>query len=233
MGPKIVAMLPVRNEARRYLKRVLTHLSSWVDEIVVFDDGSTDGTSHLCLSYPKVVALARSPDQLFTVNEVLVRACLWELAVRRNPQWLLAIDADEIFEDAIVEEITGLIQEEYYDAIDCRLFDFWGSETHYRVDGGWNPWPRFLRFLVRYDPLRPVEWPQLPIHCGRWPLAYRSGLPAYQTHIRVKHLGWANAAEHAHKYRFYAAWDLKLYGFITPHTSSINTPPTLEAWSEK
>lgn len=230
MAPKIVAMLPVRNESGRYLLRVLNHLSGWVDEIVVLDDGSTDDTSRLRLAYPKVVTLARTPENLFATNEGLVRACLWELAVRRTPRWLLAIDADEVFEDAIVQEIDGLTQQEDYHAIEFRLFDFWGGEMHYRVDGGWNPWPRFVRFWVRYDPSRPVVWPQTPIHCGRWPIAYRYGLPAYQSHIRVKHLGWVNPAEHRRKYAFYARWDLELYGSIKPHTASILEPPVLEAW---
>ena len=52
--PKLTAMMLVRNEADRYLTEVLSELSKFVDEIIILDDGSTDHTPDLCLSFPKV-----------------------------------------------------------------------------------------------------------------------------------------------------------------------------------
>lgn len=231
-------MMPVKNEWQRKggrLRRVLHNLEGWVDEIVVLNDASTDCTSELCLECPKVTILVRSPEPLFSVNESSMRSRLWQIAVERRPDWLLAIDADELFEERIVEEIDGLVNQREYDAIDFRLFDFWKGETHYRVDGAWNPWNRFVRFLVRYDPHRQATWPNLPVHSGRWPLEYRRGISSYQSDVRVKHLGWVNPEEHRQKYEFYAEWDRRLYGRVMPHTESILLQPEsiiLEPWVE-
>lgn len=235
---KIVAMMPVRNEQSRrgrYLERTLENLDRWVDEIVIIDDCSTDGTPELCRKFPRVTVLDRNPTPVFAINESVVRSRLWEIAVQRQPDWLLAIDADELFEDRIVDEIDALVGQTEYEAIEFRLFDLWMGESHYRADGAWNPWRRFVRLLVRYDSTRKVSWPGLPIHTGRWPLQYRSGLPAYQSDVRVKHFGWADPEEHGRKYEFYAEWDRRLYGRITPHTESIlrsSDSILLEPWVE-
>ena len=50
----LVAMLPVRNEADRLLRRVLAQLVALADAIVVFDDASTDATAQICEGSPKV-----------------------------------------------------------------------------------------------------------------------------------------------------------------------------------
>lgn len=38
----------VRNEERRYLKEALETHRPWIDQAVIIDDGSTDGTAALC-----------------------------------------------------------------------------------------------------------------------------------------------------------------------------------------
>jgi glycosyltransferase involved in cell wall biosynthesis len=50
----VIVQLMVRNEADRYLARVLDNASKFADKIIVLDDHSTDKTEEICRSYPKV-----------------------------------------------------------------------------------------------------------------------------------------------------------------------------------
>ncbi|MGE5585489.1 MAG: glycosyltransferase [Bacillota bacterium] len=232
-GNKLTAMMVVRNEAGRYFHQVLEDLSDWVDEIVVLDDASDDDTLSICTSWDKVVRAERSPQPAFTSHEGRLRARLWTMVEETRPDWILAIDADELFEPRMRYEVRDLIDQAEYDAVEFRLFDFWGCLTHYRVDGEWNPWSRFVRLLVRYVPGKRCTWPDVAIHAGRWPLEYRGPLLTFHSDIRVKHLGWARSEEHRAKYEFYRSREVETRGASSKHTESVIAPAheiRLEQW---
>ena len=220
--PRIVAMLPVRNEAGRRLPLVLDQLSRLTDTIVVYDDASTDETPDVCRSYAKV-AYFRGDAPWFERDESQLRRHLWHLAVAHEPDWLLALDADELFEDQVYDQWHALMAQDDYDVIAFRLFDFWKSTTHVRVDGSWNPWYRFTPLLVRYQAALPDACAPRPVHCGRFPLAYQ-WVPAFQSSLRVRHYGWARAEDHLRKYLFYRDRDLAFSGRVADHTESILAP---------
>ena len=229
---QLTAMMPVRNEANRSLKEVLDQLTVVADRIVILDDASTDETPALCASYRKVI-LHRNEEQLFFQDEAALRARLWELAVQTEPDWILGVDADELFEDRIYSEINMLINQAEYDGVEFRIFDFWNGTTHYRVDRLWNPWVRFSLLLARYFPGVEHTWPVRPFHCGRWPLYYRKGLITFQSDIRVKHFGWVRAEERCEKYRVYKAMDPEGRLSAADHLESVLAPSAsvvLEEW---
>jgi glycosyltransferase involved in cell wall biosynthesis len=229
--PDVLAMLPVHNEADRYLTKVLTQLSQLCDSIVVYDDASTDQTSAVCAAFPKVQYF-RGDVAWFGRDESQLRHHLWLLATAYRPDWILALDADELFEERVYDEWPGLFVQDEYEAVAFRLFDFWKSTTHVRVDGAWNPWRRFSPLLVRYRPELPDAFLNQPLHCGRFPVAYQS-LITFQSHLRVRHYGWADSADHLRKYLFYRERDLAMRGRVDPHTESVLSPlVTLEPWLE-
>lgn len=125
-GNRLTAMMQVRNEAGRYLEQVLEELSEFVDDIVIVDDGSTDNTAQLCRSFAKVTKLVTLETSLFN-REWQLRQTLWNLAVSTNPDWLLSVDADEFYEEAAKREMRRLIDQDVYDWVSFRLFDFWGA----------------------------------------------------------------------------------------------------------
>lgn len=224
--PKLTAMMLVRNEADRYLHEALSELSIFVDEIIILDDGSTDGTPDICLAFPKV-RLYRETESLMAQDESLARMKLWDYTVSHDPEWILAIDADEIFEKRMAHEVAGLINQHEFDAVEFRFFDFWGDREHYRVDGYWDPWVKKVRMLFRYKPDQTYSWPRKKIHCGRIPLEARGPIPVYQSDIRVKHYGWVRTEDIQRKYLRYKALD------DNAHLQSVLDPPEkikLESW---
>ncbi len=225
-------MMPVRNEADRYLAGTLSRLASLVDAIVVYDDASSDATLEVCRRSPKVV-LHRGEAPLLAEDEAVLRGRLWQLALQQDPEWIVALDADEELEDRAVGELPRLMDQKDYDVIACRIFDFWKSETHVRVDGLWNPWNRFSPIAVRAVAGLSSAWTPLRIHCGRFPKAYRDRATFY-SHLRVRHFGWACAADHLRKYLFYRERDLALSGKVGGHTESILSPRiALEPWLDE
>lgn len=216
---RIVSMLPVRNEAKRWLTMSLDQLSNLSDAVIVYDDASTDATPAICRSYPKV-KYYRGDVPWFERNEAELRQYLWDLTALHNPDWILALDADEIFEERAIAELPKLLDQADYHAVAFRIFDFWKSTTHIRVDGAWNPWNRFSPLLVRYNPSLPSQWMNQAIHCGRFPLAYRDRVTFYSP-LRIRHMGWARSDDHLQKYLFYRDRDLAVYGKVQAHTESV------------
>lgn len=232
--PKITAMMIVRNEANRYLQPCLKSLMDYVDEIIILDDASTDTTPDICQSVP-IVKFYERQDALFLIDEAQLRQQLWFITVDNKPEWILALDADEFLETRAKHEIPYLLKQKYFQAISFRLFDFWGSEKYYRIDGLWNPWLRgFSNYLIKYQPDLASTWPDLKFHCGRLPLAYRH-LPNLESALRIKHMGWVNPTDIQNKYKRAIERDPTFKYMSKEHYESILYPPEnviLEIWNE-
>lgn len=224
--------MQVRNEENRYLKEVLEDLSQYVDDIVVVDDGSTDNTVRICESFPKVREVFCLTQSHFH-KEWELRNILWREGTKHNPDWVLAIDADEIFEKKFHEEVSSLINQDEYDWVAFRLFDFWGSKDFYREDELWNLHKKHSLMLVRYLPSFPYYYLQLEHHAHRLPLSYRA-LPGYCSDIRVKHYGWAGSEEERfQKYERYMKIDPNgKWGSLAHYQSILDKHPNLVRWKE-
>lgn len=150
-GNRLTAMLLLQPEPGRYLEQLLEELSEFVDDIVILNDGGTDGAVRLCQSFAKVSRL-ESPGRGVPDREPERSRALWELAVSTGPDWLLQVGPDEFYEEAAKREMRRLINQDVYDWVGFRIYDFWGGSTHYRDDDHWNRHTRHTRTLVRYLP---------------------------------------------------------------------------------
>lgn len=211
---------------------MLSELCEFVDEIVVVDDASTDRTPDIVLRCPKVVKLVQSPEPLFA-QEWKLRSLLWETAVSTDPDWLLSIDADELYEAKARRSMRTLIDQDRYDWVAFRFFDLWGGTTHYREDELWNIHRRHQMTLVRYMPRLPCPYPKLDHHLPRIPPTYHA-LPGLLSELRVKHLGWAGDwADRVRKYRRYKANDPEgRFGSLDHYESILDPEPNLIPWRE-
>jgi glycosyltransferase involved in cell wall biosynthesis len=219
---KLIAQMIVRNEANRYLKQCLDSLSEYVDKIIIVDDASTDKTVEICKKYDKVL-LKSLPYPLFNINESGLREHLWEMVRQEKPDWVLSIDADEIFDEKFKKKLPGILNSEY-SWFAFKLCDMW-DKKHYRIDGCWSPvFKRLFRF--RNVPFGIGG----SIHCGCVPF-YVSRDPNGRClgNIRIKHLGWIKDSDKEKKYEFYIN---RAVGVSHSPALSIKKPAILKKWKQ-
>lgn len=229
---RMTLSMVVRNEADRFLRQVLTNAAQFVDEAVILDDGSTDGTAALCAELLQGIPyqIVQLPASLFK-EEHKLRRLQWELTVATRPDWILNLDADELCEDRLALAIRSLIDQDEVDLIGLSLYDMW-NETHYRADALWTAHQRSWPFLVRWNPNMSDEWRLADHHCGRWPIA-ADGLRAKGAPLRVKHLGWSRPADRQAKYERYMANDPEgRFGSLAQYQSILDPTPNLVPWEE-
>lgn len=231
-GNKLVLSMVVRNEAGRYLRAVLQHAATYVDEIVIIDDASEDETIQVCREAvgAKTLTLFRNKVSLFH-DEYRLRQRQWELTLRAKPDWILFLDADEMFEDRIRDEIRRLINQTDYDVVCFRLYDMWDME-HYRDDKYWRAHTVYRPFLIRYRPDFTYRWKETAQHCGRMPDNILE-LPAVGSQVRLKHYGWARPEDREAKYRRYMELDPEgKYGDMNQYLSILDPAPRLVRWED-
>lgn len=229
---KLTLSMAVRNEADRYLKMVLEHARQYIDAAVIIDDASTDGTADLCRQILNGIplVLVENHHSCFK-NEVKLRKQQWEETVKTNPDWILFLDADEVFEDRIITEIGALINQDSFDYVAFRLYDFWDKD-HYREDSCWQAHYYYRPFLIRYLPGFSYRWKETPLHCGRMPYNVTE-LPGINSFIRLKHFGWADPESRARKYKWYLKADPEgKYGVLQQYLSIMDEHPNLVKWED-
>ncbi|MCK5224074.1 glycosyltransferase family 2 protein [Candidatus Calescamantes bacterium] len=100
MGISVV--IPVKNE-HGHLKELLPELLTWVDEILIMDDFSTDDTEILIKNFaPKVKHFPSTP---WNMNESLNKGFS-----NCSNSWILHLDADERIPDPLKEEILEVVE---------------------------------------------------------------------------------------------------------------------------
>lgn len=228
--PKLTVGMLVRNESGRYLERVLAHIAQFADEVVILDDGSTDNTVAICREkLVNTTHFIKENNKCGFNNEVELRKTLWELAASSNPDWIMILDADEIFEPKAARMIRELITDDSADVVCFRLYDMW-SDSRYREDGYWIAHKVYRPFLVRYRPDVNYEWQEQPLHCGRFPINIFA-LPEKQSELRLRHFGWARPEDRVAKYFRYKQLDPKAkYGIQEQYLSILDPKPNLLEW---
>ncbi|MEK7448573.1 MAG: glycosyltransferase family 2 protein [Planctomycetota bacterium] len=93
-NPPISACVVTFNE-KENIKRCLESLK-WVDEIIVIDSFSTDGTTEVCRAYTDKIIQHEWPGFVKQKNFALQQA---------SHDWVLSLDSDEVLSDELREEI--------------------------------------------------------------------------------------------------------------------------------
>lgn len=211
---KLVCMTQVYNQNTRIgfdgktnIRRFMDSVSQYCDGLVVFDDGSTDGTREVITSYSGdfVVEILgnkeNTPDQ-----EGYHRARSLEHCRRMKADWVLTLDPDEVFEKNAERHFAA--NRHRMDTIQnvCAYTfmrrELWRTDRFIRVDGQWAQWrhPRLFRLTEKlyYDITPGVRSALTPsnllrpwMHSGFKIIHYgfASDLDIIRRHQRFKSLG--------------------------------------------
>lgn len=229
--PGITLSMIVKNEADRYLKRVLESAREYISGAVIIDDGSTDDTVRLCEdilgSIPHRIVINKNSR---FHSEWQLRYQQWTETIATSPDWILFLDADEIFEDSFSSGVKELINSEDCSLYCFRLYDFW-DEEHYREDALWQAHRTYRPFLLRYRSDFDYKFSHADQHCGRMPsnvFELRHELSSY----RLRHYGWARPEDRIAKYNRYMELDPEgRYGSLPQYNSILDAEPNLVKWA--
>ena len=144
-----MAMLRIKNGIL-FVEECLEKISRFCDEIIICDNGSTDGTLEIYKKFPKIKEIIKTEGY----NEGRDKILLHNMCLLRKPNWILWIDVDEIFEDTINrQEIEEELNTAKFRGCDSLFFDryhFWMDKKYYRVDERWQP--RYDRCIFKNEP---------------------------------------------------------------------------------
>lgn len=174
----------VRNEADRFLPKLLPIWAEFADKIKILDDGSTDDLESVC--GPHDVQIRRTDVGMYG-NRGEGRRELWEYAVEGEEPgtWILVLDADMTPADDPRPWAKG-------HRIAFRTFDMW-SYSHYRDDVFWQrPWRTWAVRLTSKE----GKWRGSDAHTDHFPYNYGTG---YSTPCPVPMLHYAYATPESRK----------------------------------
>jgi len=151
----------------RYLPGYFANVSPHVDGIIALDDRSTDGSGEFVAGQPNVLELVRvSSEERQQWDERTNHRVLVQTAWRHQPDWLIAVDADERlernFRRRALREIRRA-ERRGYAAYQVVLRELWNRPDAYRVDNIWGNKGVARFFKARCD----HEFDSQPLH-GQW-----------------------------------------------------------------
>ena len=126
----------IKNHGEEIFSLCLNSLISFVDEIVIVDNGSTDGTLEIYKKYKKITRVESTEG----FDEGRDKNLGLKLAREQKADWILNIDADHVLEERFTREKAEQMMNDQ--SISCywfRTFQFWKSMDQYRVDMRWKP----------------------------------------------------------------------------------------------
>lgn len=98
---KLSVVLATRNEEKN-IGRCLTAVAGWADEIIIFDERSTDRTVAIARKYKAKVFL--------TDHEPLFHITKQKAIDKAKGEWILQLDADEVVTEELRKEIDKVIR---------------------------------------------------------------------------------------------------------------------------
>ncbi|MDH4467879.1 MAG: glycosyltransferase [Bacteriovoracaceae bacterium] len=185
---KIVAIVQIYNELQTgLLPTFFENLEKLVDTIIVYDDGSTDGSWEFSLK--KTSHVIRSTKNNFK-SEVSHKKKMLDYATKLGADFILSLDADEVLVLS-KSELDQLCKEIIAEDIEGMKFDFvnlWRSTNFRRVDSLFNEY-KPVKLWRHNKELEPFPFDANTLH--------QTLHPAYVTKIKERfdikllHLGFS------------------------------------------
>jgi len=132
MKLKIVGMIPVYNEAD-IISEVIDNLLSQEIELVVLDNRSTDGSYEICKKYADKGLIELEQIRTSKFDWYLILRMLYDMALKKNPDWVLRCDQDELLESGIknlnLRDAITKEDENGYNLMQFDVFEFFMTDN--------------------------------------------------------------------------------------------------------
>jgi len=201
----IVAAILARNEADRYLARVIANCQALCDRVLVVDDHSEDDTLSLAADLGCVTSQTRSDAGFWGRDETAARAQLWleATALAGQDGWVYVADADHELVGIDRDGMQMLTRSNIVTCWAWPLADCWDSDALMRIDGYWqaHTTPRPWMFRVSPTATYAPHWDRKAIHAGHAPHNYpmlAGTAPGF-----IRHLGYVEREARERKSKRY------------------------------
>jgi len=183
-------------EAQRYLRQSLNELKRFCNDTIICCNGEDKERDGIIKEYG---FWQYRDDREWGIYQPKIKTDLLKKVGRLRPNWVLPLDADEIFTNDLtrteLEKLTNM-------AVGCYFYlvNMWNNPQHYAAGlSFWN-----IRFF-KYEPMFSLEYENKPLHCGLAPpFAYNMG--KYVPFI-VKHYGLMLKQDREAKIQRYKQYD--------------------------
>lgn len=147
--PLIATVMRVKDEAP-YIERAITSLLPLGGEIIVLDDGSTDGTSDIIQSFSGV-RYHRQDD--LPMDEGRDRSFLLREALKYEPQWIFTLDGDEELSGRAAQEMLAAAKHapESVTVFRLQFAVMWGDDQYFQMSRFIWPQDRMFRVSALQD----------------------------------------------------------------------------------
>jgi len=200
----IFGLMRIKNVVK-YMPRLMDQMSKIVDGVLILDDGSTDGTGEACdASKDKFKQYFR-----FFQNKPYHGGRDWNFlhdqVKQFNPDFIVWLDGDELFEEGKEQDIRKLIESSTPEtrAYSFPFFYHWNDEQHYRIDGNYSRVNAVRAY--RYN----FEWRPRDVIAHSNPVSPEViGCDVLKNScVRIHHFGYMDEIDRINKYEFYTKRD--------------------------
>jgi len=209
MSKKVVVMYRLKNE-ERWIKQSIESIYDFCDEIVIFDDNSTDNTKQICSQFDKVVDIHTKTDSTF--DEAQDRNFLLNMALKRKPDVLLSLDGDEIFlpdSGKIIREELDILYPDVQ-VFEFQLLTLWDNSNQIRFDGHFSSfWQKRMFRLKDQHPELKIDNSPYPgnLHCGSIPNNTLGMENPVRSNAKIFHCASLNESLRNTKFEWYTSQD--------------------------
>ena len=200
---KLYGLMVIKNESSRYLHAALTHASSYLDHIIIFDDQSDDDSATVANEFGDVVI---RPDSVssFIENESEFRQNAWSVfedaCSPTSDDWILAIDADEFLIGNNIRDTLIGYASKLEMGLTLRIPELWNLDPALiRIDGYWdsNCSSRYFRYMPG------GTFAERRMGSAAFPTYVRSNLIADD--LEILHVGYVDEDDRTIKYNRYSS----------------------------
>jgi len=208
---KVVCIVQIYNEIEKgNLYRFFKYVSPVVDEIVVYDDCSTDGSFEYAKKITPYVIRGKKNDFAYEVNH---KQLLLNYALKLQADFILSLDADEVLVKNAKEKIKTLCDlatKNEIDAYKIKLLNLWRSNNWVRVDSQYDD-GYFVR-LWKVSPGISFETGKRGLHQRLYPATIKN--IETQDLLQIIHYGFADKLNLAYKYLTYRKHGQRGYAML-------------------